>query len=83
MDLATVKKKAEAVGIDTTTMKKLAKTQLIRLVQSREGHSACYGTVSEGCPYVLCCFMVDCYKEAKRAKAKKKPCGESKKTKKK
>lgn len=70
MDLSEIKKKAASVGIDTTKMAKATKSTIIRAIQTAEGHTACYASRTEGCPHVLCCFMVDCYKDAKAAQTK-------------
>ncbi|MBD3239095.1 MAG: hypothetical protein GF331_00810 [Chitinivibrionales bacterium] len=73
MDLATIKTKAEGLGIDTAALKGKKKAEIVHAIQAAEGHDTCYGSRTEGCPYVLCCFMVDCYKEAKAAQKPKAP----------
>jgi hypothetical protein len=70
MDLATVKSKAEGLGINTSALKSVKKADLVKMIQTAEGHTACYGSTAEGCPHVLCCFMTDCYKDAKAAQKK-------------
>lgn len=67
MDLSAIKKKAQGLGVDTARMAKMKKADLVRAIQTAEGNTACYASRTEGCPYVLCCFMVDCYKDAKAA----------------
>jgi hypothetical protein len=66
MDLADIRKKAEDLGINPDTLQKMTKTEAIRAIQSAEGNTACFGTKTDGCPHMLCCFMVDCYTEGKR-----------------
>lgn len=70
MNLAEVRNRAEVLGINTGDMKKMSKTELIHTIQFTEGHTTCYATRTDNCPYVLCCFMADCYKEAKARQKK-------------
>lgn len=67
MDLATIKTKAVGVGIDQASLKGMKKAEIVHAIQAAEGYDTCYGSRTEGCPYVLCCFMADCYKEARAA----------------
>ena len=75
MDLSAVRKKAEGLGIDVNTIRKARKVDLVRAIQSKEGNTPCFATRSEGCPYVLCCFMTDCYEEARKMAAPKAAAG--------
>lgn len=52
-----IKKKAKALGIDGSKMKK---ADLIHAIQTAEGNSPCYGTAKGQCPYTGCCFIDDC-----------------------
>lgn len=71
MDLSAIKQKAQGLGIDLSTLKKAKKVDLVRAIQSKEGNAPCFATRTEGCPYVLCCFMSDCYAEAAKLAAPK------------
>ncbi len=51
-----VKEKAKSLGINVGKMKK---TELIRTIQEREGHTPCFGTSNGNCPYTDCCFIED------------------------
>ncbi len=73
MDLATIRKKAVGLGIDQAGLKGKKKAEIVHAIQAAEGYDTCYGTRTEGCPYVLCCFMADCYKEARAARKPKAP----------
>ncbi len=64
MNLTEVKRRAGDLGIDVTSLKRLKKAEIIQSIQSAEGHTPCYGSRSDGCPHMLCCFMSDCYKDA-------------------
>jgi hypothetical protein len=66
MDLTDIRKKAEELGINAESMQKMTKAETIRAIQGAEGNTACFGTKTDGCPHVLCCFMTDCYTEGKR-----------------
>jgi len=57
MTMSQIKQKAISVGVQPGKMKKI---ELIRSIQKAEGHTPCFGTSNEQCPYTDCCFMTDC-----------------------
>lgn len=60
MKLKDIQAKARGLGIEPGRQKK---KDLIHAIQRAEGYTACYGTFTEACPYLNCCFRADCKKE--------------------
>ena len=80
MDRTAVNKKAEELGINAYMVLNASKAELIRAVQRAEGFSECFGSLASGCQYeATCCWVEDCYPEARR-KAKS-PAPKAKKSK--
>jgi hypothetical protein len=67
MKILEIKEKAKNLGIIPG---KMNKTDLIRATQVKEGYTPCYGTVTNGCPHMKCCFRDDCLPKPKLAKVK-------------
>ena len=61
MRLAEVEKKARKLGIKDTW--KFSKKDLIRQIQRREGNFQCFGTATNFCDQMACCWRVDCIKK--------------------
>ena len=57
MKMNDIKAKANEMGIKSSRM---AKTELIRAIQEREGHSACFKTAMAHCSQSECCWRQDC-----------------------
>lgn len=57
MNPAGIKKKAKALGVEFSKMGKL---ELIREIQRKEGNFPCFGTATEYCDRLDCCFREDC-----------------------
>ena len=57
MEMAVVREKAKSVGIKTARMSKL---NLIREIQTMEGNFPCFGTATDYCDRLDCCFRADC-----------------------
>jgi len=60
MKMEQIREKAADLGVIAGNMKK---DELIRAIQRAEGHNTCFGTGSEDCPYLNCCFRADCLKK--------------------
>jgi hypothetical protein len=54
-----IKRKAKALGINWTKMKK---SELIHAIQEAEGNTPCFGTSNGNCQQTDCCFIEDCLK---------------------
>ncbi|KPK96838.1 MAG: hypothetical protein AMJ95_12125 [Omnitrophica WOR_2 bacterium SM23_72] len=61
MRLADVEKKARKLGVKDTW--KFSKKDLIRQIQRREGNFQCFGTATNFCDQMACCWRVDCIKK--------------------
>ncbi len=57
MKATEVKERARKLGINPG---KLKKAELILLIQKKEGNTLCFGTGTESCPYLTCCWRTDC-----------------------
>ena len=57
MNIEKVRKKARVLGIKPYGMKKL---DLIREIQKKEGNFPCFGTATDYCDQLDCCFREDC-----------------------
>jgi len=57
MNIAKVREKARGLGIKPYGMKKL---DLIREIQKKEGNFPCFGTATDYCDQMGCCFREDC-----------------------
>ncbi len=57
MTVAEVREKARALGISPSRKRKL---ELIREIQTREGNFPCFGTATDYCDQLDCCFREDC-----------------------
>ncbi len=57
MNLTEVRKKATALGIKPDRIKK---QELILEIQTREGSFPCFGTATNYCDRMDCCFKEDC-----------------------
>lgn len=57
MNMTTVKKKAQALGIKAGKMRKV---ELIREIQSKEGNFPCFQTANNSCDQMECCWREDC-----------------------
>ena len=56
MEMTVVREKAKSMGIKTARMSKL---NLIREIQTREGNFPCFGTATDYCDRLDCCFRAD------------------------
>lgn len=59
MGMPEIRIKAKALGLKTG---KIKKADLIHAIQIAEGCTPCFGKSDGHCPYIDCCFMVDCLK---------------------
>lgn len=57
MTLAEIRERAKALGMKPGKMKR---AELIRAVQTAEGHAACFGYSGGQCANTECCFIRDC-----------------------
>ena len=57
--LAKIRTKAKQLGLNPGKMNKV---ELIHTMQVAEGYNPCYGRSNGQCPYMECCFRVDCLK---------------------
>jgi len=57
MNIAEIKNRAKKLGIIPG---KLKKEELILSIQKAEGNTPCFGTGTEACPYLNCCWRQDC-----------------------
>ena len=57
MEMTVVREKAKSMGIKTARMSKL---NLIIEIQTREGNFPCFGTATDYCDRLGCCFREDC-----------------------
>ena len=57
MNIAEIKNRARKLGIIPG---KLKKDELILSIQKAEGNTPCFGTGTEACPYLNCCWRHDC-----------------------
>jgi len=57
MNIAEIKNRARKLGIIPG---KLKKDELILSIQKAEGNTPCFGTGTEACPYLNCCWRQDC-----------------------
>jgi predicted metal-binding transcription factor (methanogenesis marker protein 9) len=57
MNMAEIKFKAQALGINPGKMKK---AELIHTIQIAEGNTPCFGRSNGHCQYTNCCFIKDC-----------------------
>ena len=60
MKLAEIEKKARSVGIKDTW--KYSKKDLVKTIQRTEGNFDCFGTASDSCNQLTCCWRSDCIK---------------------
>jgi len=58
MKMQEVREKAKALGLKNTFG--LSKTELIRRIQKAEGNFDCFGTSTDYCDQIECCFREDC-----------------------
>ena len=58
MRLSEIEKKARAVGIKDTW--KHPKKDLVKMIQRTEGNFDCYGSATNYCDQMLCCWREDC-----------------------
>jgi hypothetical protein len=58
MKIQEVRVRAKALGLKGTFG--LSKAELIRRIQRAEGNFDCFGTASDHCDQVQCCFKTDC-----------------------
>lgn len=59
MKVADIKGIAVRKGVAPGKMKK---NELILAIQKAEGNTACFGTGTEACPFLDCCWRKDCIK---------------------
>lgn len=59
MKVADIKEIAVRKGINPGKMKK---NELILSIQKAEGNTPCFGTGTEACPHLDCCWRKDCIK---------------------
>ncbi|MDO8426639.1 MAG: SAP domain-containing protein [Deltaproteobacteria bacterium] len=52
-----IRKKAKELGVQAGRVNKI---ELIRSIQTAEGNSPCFATVTDYCDQFTCCFMEDC-----------------------
>ena len=57
MRMIDIRAKAKAIGVDPAKMKK---GDLVRAIQKAEGVTECFGSGTEDCLYMDCCFRSDC-----------------------
>jgi len=55
--IAEVRKKAKEMGLNTYRMKKV---EMILAIQVAEGNYPCFGTETEYCDRIDCCWRADC-----------------------
>lgn len=60
MNIEKVREKAKVLGIKPYGTKKL---DLIREIQKKEGNFPCFGTATDYCDQLDCCFREDCIGE--------------------
>ncbi len=60
MRLSEIEKKARELGVKDTW--RLAKKDLIKTIQRKEGNFDCYGTAIGSCAQTACCWRQDCLK---------------------
>jgi len=72
MDIKAIQKKAGSLGITDDAAKDMTKAQLVAAIQAAEGNSPCYASKTSDCPHTACCWMSDCYAEARLMDARKK-----------
>lgn len=58
MRLIQIEKKARSLGVKDTW--KYSKKDLIRTIQCKEGNFDCFGTASDYCDQLTCCWREDC-----------------------
>lgn len=59
MTITEIRTKAKQLGLNPG---KINKVELIHTMQVAEGYNPCYGRSNGQCPYMECCFRVDCLK---------------------
>ena len=62
MKMQDVRTKAKELGIKSFGKTKAA---LIREIQEKEGNFPCYGTATDSCDQLQCCFRSSCLEEGK------------------
>jgi hypothetical protein len=60
MRLSEIEKKARSLGIKDTW--KYSKKDLVKSIQRAEGNFDCFGTVTNYCDQMSCCWRTDCLK---------------------
>ena len=58
MRLIQIEQKARSLGAKDTW--KYSKKDLIRTIQRKEGNFDCFGTASDYCDQLVCCWREDC-----------------------
>ena len=58
MRTSEIDKKARSVGIKDTW--KYSKKDLIKAIQQKEGNFPCFGTATNFCDQMVCCWRGDC-----------------------
>mgnify|MGYP003395221802 FL=1 len=58
MRLTEIEKKARSAGIKDTW--KYSKKDLIKTIQRKEGNFDCFGTATDNCSQLVCCWRDDC-----------------------
>jgi hypothetical protein len=64
MKMQEVRAKAKALGLKNTFG--LSKMELIQMIQRAEGNFDCFGSATDYCDQLHCCFKEDCLKPADR-----------------
>jgi hypothetical protein len=57
MNIEKIREKAKSLGIKPYGMRK---PDLIREIQKKEGNFPCFGTATDYCDQLDCCFREDC-----------------------
>ncbi len=57
MKVTDIKERAKKLGINPG---KLKKSDLILCIQKTEGSTLCFGTGTDACPHMNCCWREDC-----------------------
>lgn len=58
MRMSDIEKKARAAGIKDSW--KFSKKELVRAIQKAEGNFDCFGTATNLCDQMACCWRSDC-----------------------
>ena len=57
MKMTEIRRKAKEMGVEIRRMKK---SDLIRAIQTAEGHTACFATGRTECDQLVCSWRADC-----------------------